>query len=102
VPTEKEESGEACLQLDCGALQRAAASITHGPAGAIHRCRYSPVSAADRRRLRRAVVAKTPVRLVLSDGELLLADVKVEEGSDDWVGIEGRILEAPMGKGTIP
>ena len=95
MPTENDKTGETCLELNCAAYQIAAAAISLGPAGGIYTFRCAPVSAADRRRLRRAVVAKTPVRLVFRDSQILLGDVKADEGSDEWVGIEGRILEAP-------
>lgn len=94
MPTE-DDNTETCLELNCAAYQLAAAAISYGPAGDIYTFRCAPVSAADRRRLRRAVVAKTRVRLVFRDSQIMLADVKVDEGSDQWVGIEGRILEAP-------
>jgi hypothetical protein len=95
MPTENDKTGETCLELNCAAYQIAAAAVSYGPAGdSSYTFRCAPVSAADRRRLRRAVVAKTPVRLVFRDSQILLGDVKVDEGSDQWVGIEGRILVA--------
>ena len=94
MPTENDQTGETCLELNCAAYQIAAAAVSYGPAGDIYTFRCAPVSAADRRRLRRAVVAKTRVRLVFRDSQILLGDVKVDEGSDQWVGIEGRILVA--------
>jgi hypothetical protein len=94
--TKTQSGAEPSWELNCAAYQLTAASISHGPQGFIYRRRCAPVSAADRRGLRLAVVAKLRVRLVFSDAEILLADVKASEGTDHWVGIEGRILEAPM------
>ncbi len=94
---ETEGSGDSCLELNCAAYQVTAPSVSHGLQGPIYRQRCAPVSAMDRRSLRRAVVAKTRVRLVFNDSEILLAYVKADEGTEDWVGIEGRILAAPLG-----
>ena len=82
----------ALLELNCAAYRVTAEVTNHGPEGATYQCRCAPVSAADRQRLRRAVVAKTPVRLVFADRNILLGDIKADEGSDDWVGIAGRVL----------
>ena len=95
MPAEPDSTLVPCLELNCVDYQIAGAAISRGPEGTVYRCRCAPVSAADRRHLRRAVVAKTLVRLVFRDSQILLADVKADEGSDHWIGIEGRILEKP-------
>jgi hypothetical protein len=82
------------LELNCAGYRVTAEATNHGPGGATYQCRCAPVSAADRLRLRRAVVAKTPVKLVFADRNILLGDIQADEGSDDWVGIAGRVLDA--------
>jgi hypothetical protein len=83
---------QTCLELNCIAYQVAGASTNDGAECSIYKCRCGPLTGADRDGLRRAVTDRALVRLLFHDREVLLASVKLDAGTEGWVGIEGRIL----------
>jgi hypothetical protein len=90
-----DESGEACIELNCSRRQLKAASISHGSSGTIFRCSCGPLTAIDLSDLERTARRRGRVRLVFPDSEVIISHVTFERVEPGWVQLEGRVVEIP-------
>ena len=90
---EQQNTLGSCVELNCSGYVLKPATISFGSQGMIYRVQCGPLTAADQASLERASATGTAVRLVFSDGEILLSSVEIEMTDSGWFWIEGPMAE---------
>ena len=90
---EQQNTLQACVELNCSGYVLKPATISFGSQGMMYRVQCGPLTAADQASLERASATGTAVRLVFSDGEVLLSSVEIEMADNGWFWIEGPMAE---------
>lgn len=87
-----DDEPRATYVLTCSAYQLKGAMLGFGTQGSIYKLSCRHLSAADMANLERATQEHARVRLMFADGDIVLADLKLERQGDGWTGIEGRLV----------
>ena len=82
------------FDLKCSAYQLKGAGLGFGQGLGTYQLSCKLLAGPDLQSLEEAAASHAPIRLVFSDGDVVLSHLKVQHFPEGWTGIEGRLVAA--------